>query len=637
MPDTRPLRVLVVDDHEGDALLISLHLERDPRFSHEVCRSLSAAKKAAASSHFDVALLDLSLPDSEGIESFHALQGAFPAMPVVILTGSRDEGVARAAIRAGAIDFLGKHELTSAALLRTLRFAVERHESRRDILQYKHYLDAVGQAVIALDPSGTVRYWNYGAETLYGWSHDEALGRPLCELRVQDVGPEEAARRFEAALAGQAWSGEVTGRRKDGVLFQTFTMMTPTRDGGGRIAGVISVSHDISESKRLEAQLRDAVYMAKAAQQIAQIHPWRVDFTTGETSWPLTEGYSLVDGPSSRKTEDTFAFIPEPHRKTVMDWLARVREAPEPLDAEIPIRGKDGQLHIMHNIAHPILNASGAVVGVQGVARDITQQRAREAEVERARSIEEDRERLSALGTLVAGVAHEINNPLSYVQLAAELARMTVVELRADDEPGRPTEAALRELHLQLDAILKGVGAISSITKALKQISRAPTGVRREENLAQLVEQVVAVARSRISPKIELWVEGAPTAVAQVNCGQIAQVILNLLLNAGDAIGDRRGSIRVHVHESAQQVILRVADDGPGIPPDVASRLFTPFFTTKAEGTGLGLSLSRRIVQDHGGELSFEPRPGGGTVFRILLPRRQPDADAAPAAAPSSA
>jgi len=104
------------------------------------------------------------------------------------------------------------------------------------------------------------------------------------------------------------------------------------------------------------------------------------------------------------------------------------------------------------------------------------------------------------------------------------------------------------------------------------------------------------------------------------NSGEISQVLLNLFINAGDAIGPREGTVRIRAKATGSGLDIAIEDNGPGIPPAAASKIFTPFYTTKPAGTGLGLSLSRKIVEDHGGTLTFDTRPGIGTTFHVRLP-----------------
>ncbi|HUR69812.1 MAG TPA: ATP-binding protein [Candidatus Thermoplasmatota archaeon] len=623
MPHRRPLNVILVEDNMGDAILIRELIERDPRvtFRHvtRLADCVAEHKKAPA----NVVLLDLNLPDSTGLGTIHACHAAIPLVPVVVLTGTRDDETAGSAIRAGATDYLSKTHLSTEVLARTLRFAIERADAREALAAHKHYLDAVGQSVIVIDAQGVVRYWNEGAARLYGWTAAEAIGRPTRELELTTLSAAERAAMVEEILQGRTWEGEVQGRRKSGETFPVYCVSAPTKSADGAFSGVIGVSHDITRLKRLAQEAKESEARAKSAQRIAGLFSYHVDFRNQTVTWD-DEAYAqmrLTAGEFTPTPEAILERIDPTDREAVQRWASTVRDGGRPLDAEYHIRRGDGAMRLVHVLGEATIE-DGVVTGFTAVGRDITDQRQREIDAEAARARELERERLAALGTLVAGVAHEINNPLSYMQGNAELAQLNIQELAADDVAREERDEKLQEMHAQLADLLKGIHAIASITKGLKQVARAPNGVRRDEDIAQLVENVIAVARTRVPENIDIHTDLRPDARAHVNAGEISQVLLNLLINAGEALGTRSGHVSVKLHHKEDVLQVEVTDDGPGIPKGVAARLFTPFFTTKAEGTGLGLSVSRRIVEDHGGALTFVSPRGGGATFRLTLPAK---------------
>jgi signal transduction histidine kinase len=225
-------------------------------------------------------------------------------------------------------------------------------------------------------------------------------------------------------------------------------------------------------------------------------------------------------------------------------------------------------------------------------------------------------EKLSALGTLVAGVAHEINNPVTYMRGALELANMDLDEVEAKREA-----AAVAHARATLQRLAEGVNRVQTITQALKAVARQGTGERASEDLGKVAQDVVQVVRIGLPRGVTLDAD-LPPALPRVraNAAEMHQVVLNLVKNAGEALAPTGGHIRVRAWSDNGSVHVEVADDGPGIPEPVQRRLFEPFFTTKREGTGLGLSLSRGIVEAHGGELKLESAPGKGTRFTIRLP-----------------
>ncbi|HEX4131030.1 MAG TPA: ATP-binding protein [Pirellulales bacterium] len=219
--------------------------------------------------------------------------------------------------------------------------------------------------------------------------------------------------------------------------------------------------------------------------------------------------------------------------------------------------------------------------------------------------------RLAAVGELAAGVAHEIRNPLTAVKL--------LIQSWAEHDPAQALDE--RQMRVVLDEIQR----IEVTIERLLDFARPPTLERCRHDLRQPVRgamELVAGRARRGGVTIDDRLGAAPCSV-DADAGQLRQVVVNLLLNAIEAIPDG-GTIEVGselVVGPPAQCVVTIADSGPGIADKVRARLFEPFVTNKERGTGLGLAISRRIVQEHGGELSARNRPGGGAEFRIALPQ----------------
>ena len=221
-------------------------------------------------------------------------------------------------------------------------------------------------------------------------------------------------------------------------------------------------------------------------------------------------------------------------------------------------------------------------------------------------------ERLAAIGKMAAHVTHEIRNPLSSIGLNIELLE----EELATEGDGVPSEA--RAL---LIAITREVQRIEHLSEEYLRVARLPQPRMESDDLGTKVREIVAFARPEIERaglEIEVDVkDDLPPALFDE--GQIRQALLNVLRNAREAMPDG-GTIEVSVRAEGMSVVASVDDRGTGIPDEVRSRIFDPFFSTKGEGTGLGLAITRQIVEAHGGSIACEPRDGGGTSFRLLLP-----------------
>ena len=214
-------------------------------------------------------------------------------------------------------------------------------------------------------------------------------------------------------------------------------------------------------------------------------------------------------------------------------------------------------------------------------------------------------ERLATVGKLAAGVAHEVGNPLSGVLGYLSLAR------------DKTTDATVREY---LDHIEHEVQRISTIVRGLLDLGRPAKGNPSPVVLAELVDTCVRLLQADVELRgVEIETAVDPALVIRAESGPLSQVLLNLLLNAGQAM-DGRGRVRVNGAIVNGFIELAVEDDGPGLPPNVLAHLFEPFFSTKGKGTGLGLAVSQHLVQGLGGTLSATNREGGGARFSLKLP-----------------
>ncbi|WP_409316035.1 ATP-binding protein [Pseudomonas sp. KCJK9016] len=256
-------------------------------------------------------------------------------------------------------------------------------------------------------------------------------------------------------------------------------------------------------------------------------------------------------------------------------------------------------------------------------------------------------EKLASLGQLAAGVAHEINNPIGFV--SSNLGTLdgyfqqllTLLGACRTAEQSLPAELAaqlqqLRE-HLEVDFLLEdipvlireskeGISRVGQIVKDLKDFSRVDTRQQWQwANLQQGIDSTLNIVASELKYKADVVKEYQD--IPEVEClpSQINQVIMNLVVNAAQAMGAERGTITLRTAVQGESAIIEVADNGSGIAPDTLQKIFDPFFTTKpvGQGTGLGLSLSYGIVKKHGGDISVSSTPGVGTTFRVQLPLRQ--------------
>ena len=241
-------------------------------------------------------------------------------------------------------------------------------------------------------------------------------------------------------------------------------------------------------------------------------------------------------------------------------------------------------------------------------------QRLEQAKLQAERLLERQ-EKLAVLGTLTAGIAHEIRNPLTSLK-----ARLYTLEKHLQTVPAarKDTDIISAEIS-RLERIVQDALSFARPADPKLETIAADTLLREVQGL---------MSPSLESREVQLVVESGPELFIRADSGHLKQVLINLVRNAADAI-DGAGTVTLRARAAraplggreTDAVILEVSDTGKGIPPEVEKRLFDPFFTTKETGTGLGLPIAARIVEKHGGMLQYQTRPGHGTTFGVVLPR----------------
>ena len=312
-------------------------------------------------------------------------------------------------------------------------------------------------------------------------------------------------------------------------------------------------------------------------------------------SLDLIEDYDSLAAILESRFRDVkaFSYRRRAHLAGVMDSSC------DELEISKPVR------RVLERVSRPILDSNARPVGWLEIYEDITSQRHFQSKILQT-------EKMAALGQLVSGIAHELNNPLTAIMGYAQL-------LLGRGQTGDP----LREA----EHIYQEAERARRIVKNLLYFARESKPERLQANFNEIVERTLALRSyelkiQNISVECSL-ASNLPTTLADPY--QLQQVFLNLLVNAEQSLIHSRGGGRVSIRTyqpSAKRVAFEVADDGPGVPADIASRIFDPFFSTKApgEGTGLGLSIAYGIVKQHGGDVYFENQPSGGARFVVDLP-----------------
>jgi two-component system NtrC family sensor kinase len=240
--------------------------------------------------------------------------------------------------------------------------------------------------------------------------------------------------------------------------------------------------------------------------------------------------------------------------------------------------------------------------------------------------------KMASLGELVAGVAHEINNPLAFVLSHLETTRRSLDAFRQDVPEPLPERAVdhWQKAETRLSEIEGGLGRIRDLVLKLRTFSRLDEGERKSVSVSECIDSVLTILGHKLKDRVEVVRQLSGQDELECYPSLLNQVLLNLVANAIDAIDpEKTGTITIGAGARGEEFVITIADTGAGIPSDLKERVFEPFFTTKpvGEGTGLGLSIAYSIMKKHAGSLELSDAQGGGTLATLRIPLHMPAAD----------
>jgi PAS domain S-box-containing protein len=435
-----------------------------------------------------------------------------------------------------------------------------------------------------------------------------------------------AAADYRAYVRGQIRSLMETLTR---VMFGDFTAVAQTHEADedfGNLCAMINVA--INAARNAQDDLRRAnehlqrseTYLAEA-QRLSHTGTWAYNPAKHKPAYWSAEMFRICgfDPQQGPPTGDAFLErVPPEDRDRVHVVFYNAMQEKTEYEDEHRIILPDGTIKHIHSIGHPVLNRSGNVVEFVGSAVDVTERKRAEEERERLHQLEADLahlNRVGMMGELAASLAHEIKQPIS----AASLDAGTCCEWLAHDEPD------VEEARQAASRIIQDVTRASEIIDRVRALFKKGELHRESLDVNEIIREMIGLLRSdagrkSISIRTEL-ADSLPLICA--DRVQIQQVFMNLALNAIDAIKDSNtpGMLTIKSQlDSGGAVLISVSDTGVGLPRDQTDKIFDAFFTTKSQGTGMGLSISRSIVESHGGHLWATTNSERGASFHFSLP-----------------
>ncbi|MEH2460545.1 hybrid sensor histidine kinase/response regulator [Nostoc sp.] len=615
------IKVLLVEDNSGDVFLLQEFLKEVTTVVINLIpvERLSEALNHLANEIFDVILLDLSLPDSQGLETFVIAHHQAKATPIIVLTGLDDETLAIRAMQQGAQDYLVKGQVTGDLLVRSMRYAIERQRADNAL---RHSEERFRVAL----KNSPIFVYNQDRELRYTWVYNPSDGLLVEEMlgkKDLDIIPVEDAERLTTIKRGVLTTGigtreEVSIRIKDTTRYYDLTV-EPLRNESQEVVGVTCASIDISEQ---QAALRER----KLAQEKIREQAALLDVTTDAICVRDLNNQIIFWNKGAEALYGWQAI--EVWGKNASELLY---DEPSPeIEAallQVISKGKwQGELTKLTKTDKEILVASrwslvcdeqGKPKSILTVDTDITEKKHLEAQLFRA-------QRLESIGTLASGIAHDLNNILTPILAGAQLL------------PLKFPDADKRTRHL-LEILEINARRGADLVKQVLSFARGVEGKRITLQLKHLIVEVAKILKETFPKSIEISTD-VPQDLWMVSgdSTQLHQVLMNLCVNARDAMAnggslsisgenlliDQNYARRNLEAKEGSYTVITVSDTGVGIPKEILDRIFEPFFTTKdvGQGTGLGLSTVLGIIKSHGGFVNVYSEPRSGTSFKVYLP-----------------
>jgi PAS domain S-box-containing protein len=489
--------------------------------------------------------------------------------------------------------------------------------------------ESAQDAIIIMDASGNISYWNPAAEKILGYEAREALGQNLHYF----ISPKRYHETFDRAFPQFARTGqgnavgktlELYAQKKDGKEISVELSMSAVQIGGGWHA--VGIMRDISQRKRVEDALKESEEKFRVIASSALDAIVMMDEEGKLIFW--NNAAERIFGFSEKEAigqNIQILLAPSNKRDSILQRFNNMKgDTPESetgetieLDA-VHKSGKEFPAEL--SLSAMMLQEKRYLVGI---IRDISELRRSKAQLVQS-------EKLAAIGTLAAGVAHEINNPIGYInsnlntlaKYAHKVKEFLGKNIPPENSDRQEMEEILNDCGCAISESLEGTSRVKKIVADLKSFSRIDRAEKEFANINEGIESTLNIVWNELKYKCK--VEKQLGQLPELFCipNQLNQVFMNLLVNAGQAITNDKGLIVIKTWADQGNIFISIKDNGSGIPKENMNKIFEAFFTTKevGKGTGLGLSLVYDIIKKHNGKIDVESTVGVGTEFVVTFP-----------------
>ena len=462
-------------------------------------------------------------------------------------------------------------------------------------------VESSDDAIIGKALDGTIVSWNAGAQRLYGHTAAQAVGQSIT-LIIPEGQREEQSRILDDIRAGRRVASHETVRvTRDGRHVPISLTVSPILDAEGRVVGASAIGRDITNTRSVEAALRSSEERYRSIIDSAMDAILVIDGRGRIEEFNVAAERMFGFASQDVIGHNVNILMPQPyqggHDQYIGRYLATGEKRIIGIGREVTGRRKDGSTFPVHlSVGEMTIDGEPKFTGI---LHDLTTRVQLESQLR-------EQAALTRLGEMAAVVAHEVKNPLTGIRGAVQIIGSRL-------PPGNRDADIIKEIVSRIDAL-------NNLMKDLLLFARPPQPRMAPVDPLPILTMVIGLVRQDPGARdVTIEVDGAAPAL-HADAELLKLILQNLLLNAVHAV-QGKGGIRVAVRASDEMCTIAVADSGPGIPPEVREKLFTPFFTTKSRGTGLGLSTAKRFVEAQGGSIAIDCPASGGTTVVIQLHR----------------